>query len=92
MILILTPADMTPVQPLTPELALKAGVPFVPGQTAIVLTPAAQAASKLAETVWFRDANGHVRVAKSCTGIPNGTPVTLINAAELFGIKVQIDP
>ena len=91
MILILTKSDLAPEAPITPEQAKAAGIHYVPGQMAMVLKEPAKQAAQLAGTVWFRDEEGKVTVAKSCTGIPNGTRVTLLNAAELFGIKVQVD-
>ena len=92
MILILTEADQTAVQPITPEVAAKSNLPAESvGKNFTELTQNAKKASSYAETVWHRTRDGAVVMIKSRSGLPAGTPVTLFSVAELFGIKVNRD-
>ena len=89
MILILTKSDLAPPAPITEEQAALVGIPFTQGHKTLSLKKPAQQAALLAETVWFRDDEGKIVVAKSRVNTPIGTQVTLFNTAELFGIKLD---
>lgn len=92
MILILTENDTTPLAAkpgMTGVTVTPATDPSAPASF-FGLTPRAKQATDIAETVWFRDRDGRVTVAKARTAKP-GTQVSLFHAAELFGIKVTRD-
>lgn len=91
MILIVTKADLDVAQPMSEDAATKLGIPFTAESKMVLLNAAARQAATIAETVWLRGDDGKTIVVKSRVGTPIGTPVTLFNVAEFFGIKVTID-
>lgn len=91
MILIVTKADLAAAQPMSADAATQLGVPYSADSKMVLLNTAARQAASLAETVWLRGDDGKTIVVKSRAGTPIGTPVTLFNVAEFFGIKADID-